>query len=436
MEATLSIIGIVIGLAIIMFCVWKGWGVTVGSLVAATVVILFSGLDFIEAINNNWLPTVGNFVKNYFLMFALSALFGKLMEKSGAAKDIADLLFGLFGERYCLYGAQITAFLLIYGGVSGFVSIFTVYPIFLWCCRKANMPRSILPGMMFGCAATFAGIALPGSANLGNLMPIPYLGTTAAAAPVVSLISSAVCCAMIFGYWEYVMRKCRRQNIGFDTTPEIESLIAEYENRPRSKHRWLGFLPFVVLLVGLNVFKLNVIYCLMLASLCVLVVYWKRLEEKKKVIIDGMGSSIGTLMNTAIVSAFGGVIQVTVGYEVIREVMLNLFPSQPLWSLGIATTVLCGVAGSGFAGMNFALETLSPTYLAMGLNPEIMHRVICIAGSGLDSLPHCGMVTSFLDYCGQTHKTGYKHIFFVSVVCTLSMLVVACICGGIFYPIG
>lgn len=436
MEATLSIIGIVIGLAIIMLSVWKGWGVTIGSLVAAAAVILFSNLNFLDAINNNWLPTAGNFVKNYFVMFALSALFGKLMEKSGAAQDIADLLFGLFGERYCVYGAQITAFVLIYGGVSGFVSIFTLYPIFLWCCRKANLPRSILPGMIYGSVCTFVSTALPGTANLGNLMPIPYLNTTPAAAPVVGLIASAACAGMIFAYWEYVIRKCRRENIGFDTTPAIEKQIAEFEARPQSKNRWIAFLPFVVLLGTLNIFKLNVLYCLMLASLTVLILYWKRIDNKKQTLIEGMGNSVGALMNTAIVSAFGGVIQVTIGYSVIRDALMNLFPGAPLWSLAIATTFLCGVSGSGFAGMNFALETLSPTYLAMGLNPQIMHRVICIAGCGLDSLPHCGMVTTFIDYCGQTHKSSYKHVFVVSVVCTLAMLAVACGVGSLIYPIG
>lgn len=436
MDATLSIIGIVLGLAIIMVCVWKGWGVTIASLLAAAVVIVFSGLDFIEVINGNWLPSAGNFVKNYFVMFALGALFGKLMQKSGAAQDIADTFFHLFGERYCIYGAQVTAVVLIYGGVSGFVSIFTLYPIFLWCCRKANLPRSILPGMIYGSVCTFACSALPGNANFTNLMPIPYLGTTASAAPVVGLLSALACMIMIFLYWEYVFRKCRREGIGFDPTPAIEKQIAEFENRPQSKNRWMAFIPFVVLLVSLNVFKLNVLYCLMLGSLSVLILYWKKIDNKKQTLIEGMGSSVGALMNTAIVAAFGGVIQATAGYVVIRDSLMNLFPNQPLWSLAIATTFLCGVCGSGSAGMNFALESLSPTYLAMGVNPEIMHRVIAIAGIGLDSLPHCGMVTTFIDYCGQTHKSSYKHVFVVSVVCTLAMLAVACILGSIFYPFG
>lgn len=437
MTSTLSILGIVIGLAIVIFSVWRGWGVTVGSLIAATAVILFSGLDFVDAINNNWLPTAGNFVRNYFLLFALGALFGKLMEKSGAAQDIADKLFGLFGERYCIYGAQITAFVLIYGGVTGFVSIFTLYPIFLWSCQKANLPRNVLPGMIYGSVCTFVGTALPGNANLGNLMPIPYLGTTAMAAPVVSLIASAVCALMIFLYWERVIKNCRRDNIGFDPTPAIQKQLDEYDSRPKTTgaRGWIAFIPFVVLLAALNILKLHTIYCLLLGSLSVLLLYWKKLTNKKSTIIEGLGGSVTALMNTAIISAFGGVIQVTAGYLVIRDALMNLFPSQPLWSLAIATTFLCGVAGSGFAGMNFALETLSPTYLAMGLNPEIMHRVICISGCGLDSLPHCGMVTTFIDYCGQTHKSSYKHVFMVSVVCTLAMLAVACIFGSIFYPI-
>ena len=79
------------------------------------------------------------------------------------------------------------------------------------------------------------------------------------------------------------------------------------------------------------------------------------------------------------------------------------------------------------------MAVLADKYLAMGVNPEIIHRIVSVASIGLDSLPHNSAVVTLLAVCGFTHKEGYKSIFMLTVVNSLLALVVAVLMGSVLY---
>jgi len=434
MNTMIGVLGVILGLAAIMILIWKGFNIIAASLAASAVVCIFSGLNM-DALSSAWLAGAGGYISGQFLLFALSALFGKLMETSGAAAAIADLLYKYLGAKNAIYGAMIATMIMVYGGISGFVVIFCVYPIFLSCLRKSNLPRYLLPGLIFGSVCTFAGIA-PGAATVANFIPIQYLGTTATAAPVLGMIASAACVIFMYIYWEHEFKTCRLKQRFFDPTPEIEATIARFESKSQNNtHQFLAFVPIIVLLLALNVFKVNVYLALLIGSAVCMLMYWKRIDKKVEAISDGLASSVGPAVNTAAAVAFGSVIKSTAAFTVICTAVTSFLPAMPLISLGLSSSVLCGIMGSGSGGMAIVLEALAPTYLEMGVNPEVIHRIVAIAAVGLDSLPHCGLVTTMITYCGMTHKKAYRPIFMVSVICTLAMLVVSIIAGTIMYPI-
>ena len=79
---------------------------------------------------------------------------------------------------------------------SVFVIVFTVYPIFLATFRKADLPGKYIPACIMSSSCTFALSLLPGGAQLNNIIPVQYLGTTPAAAAGIGLL----CC----GYGIYI----------------------------------------------------------------------------------------------------------------------------------------------------------------------------------------------------------------------------------------
>ncbi|MFR2334402.1 MAG: GntP family permease, partial [Flavonifractor plautii] len=86
---------------------------------------------------------------------------------------------------------------LVYGGVTTLVVVFSLYPIALSLFKKANLPRYLLPGAIAGGCFTFACANFPGTPNLVNVIPTTYLGTNTMAAPLVGVITGIAVMLMV-----------------------------------------------------------------------------------------------------------------------------------------------------------------------------------------------------------------------------------------------
>ena len=85
----------------------------------AAVPVIFSGL-FMEKM-------VG-FIKLYFPVFLLGAIFGKLIELAGFSRSIVSAVVNLLGPRRAIVSIVLVGAVLTYGGVSLFVVVFALYP--------------------------------------------------------------------------------------------------------------------------------------------------------------------------------------------------------------------------------------------------------------------------------------------------------------------
>ena len=95
----------------------------------------------------------------------------------------------------------------------------------------------------------------------------------------------------------------------------------------------------------------------------------------------------------------------------------------------LSVNIVAGIVGSASGGLRIFMSTLSPAYLELGIQPEILHRVATVAAGGLDTLPHCGAVIGMFTIMGLTHRQAYRDVFVVSVlfplVASLVLVVVA-----------
>jgi H+/gluconate symporter-like permease len=74
----------------------------------------------------------------------------------------------------------------------------------------------------------------------------------------------------------------------------------------------------------------------------------------------------------------------------------------------IAVSVIAGMTGSASGGQAIALPIIAPHFLASGVNPEQLHRVVALSSGALDALPHNGyVVTTIRAICGETHQDAY-----------------------------
>ena len=89
----MSLFGIVLGLALLIFLAFKGQSILWVAPVCAAVVALISmfedpTINVLSMWTDNYMQTMAAFLQTWFPAFMLGAIFGKVMEVSGAAKSV------------------------------------------------------------------------------------------------------------------------------------------------------------------------------------------------------------------------------------------------------------------------------------------------------------------------------------------------------------
>ena len=76
----LGVIGIVVALVVLVALTFKGWHMGVVAIASSLIIILTSQMDIWTTITENFAPSFTSFAGNWFLVFSLAAIFGKVMD--------------------------------------------------------------------------------------------------------------------------------------------------------------------------------------------------------------------------------------------------------------------------------------------------------------------------------------------------------------------
>ena len=95
----MGLVGILLGLALLMWLAYRGWSVLMVAPVAALLAAAISGEPLLAHWTQTFMPGAGRFVTQWFPMFLLGGLFGKLMDDSGSITSIARFLTERLGTR-------------------------------------------------------------------------------------------------------------------------------------------------------------------------------------------------------------------------------------------------------------------------------------------------------------------------------------------------
>ena len=479
----IGFIGVLAALGLLIWLAYRGVSVLLLGPVMALFAALFAvGTPLLATYTQLFMASAGGFIIQYFPLFLLGAIFGKLMDDSGAAESIAQGIVGKLGTERAILAVVLACAVLTYGGVSLFVVAFAVYPIAAALFRKADIPKRLVPATIALGAFTFTMTALPGTPAIQNAIPMPYFGTTPFAAPGLGIIAAVV--MFVLGQ-AWLSRRAARARaagegygehdekpVGFDKDQRERSsgegfdvaLIPPDEKARGLPSFTLAMLPVVVVIVLNYAFSNHIILafdtgylaeerygattvdsvrgiwaiicsltiaCLLLIAMC-----WQRLASLRRTLDDGANASVLPIFNTASLVGFGAVIAGLPAFELIKAFVDDLGAGNPLVSLAISVNLLAGVTGSASGGMSIALQTLGAEYLQLaapaGIAPELLHRVTTVATGGLDSLPHNGAVVTLLGICGLTHREAYRDIFMVAVLFPILALVLLVLLGTQF----
>ncbi len=455
---------IVLSLVGLIFIAYKGYPVILFApffavIAAATA---YPTNEFLPVYTELFQPRMAAFIRNFFPVFLLGAVFGKVMEATGQAQSIANAIIKVFGVKYAMLAVVLASSVLTYGGVSVFVVVFSIYAFGCQVYKEANIPKRLLPGSIVFGSWTYCMEILPGTPQIQNIIPTRVFGTTTYAAPVLSIIAAII--MFVLGYFmlTYLVKQAHDNNEGYGEHKLNEPAPVDVTKLPPVM---LSLLPLLIVLVlnlvltqwmsgwdpamfakkypGMNLKSVVGMWSLIVALLIALAVSistgWKVLKPLGlgTVLSAGTLVSLLAILNTASEVGYGGVVASLPGFTTIAKMFMNINEGgSPLFALAISTTTISGVTGSSSGGLSVTLEVLGDHFVnwmkVSGTSPELMHRIAAMASGGMDTLPHNGAVVTLLAYCGLTHKQAYKPIFCVTLLKTFVALLTAALAVAFF----
>ncbi|AYK59040.1 GntP family permease [Bacillus subtilis subsp. subtilis] len=449
----MELIIILLALGLLMFTAYRGFSVILFAPICALFAALLTDpshvLPFFSSI---FMEKMAGFIKLYFPVFLLGAIFGKVVEMAGLAASIAKTIVRLVGAKRAILAIVLMGAVLTYSGVSLFVVVFAVYPFAKNMFQEANIPKRLIPGTIALGAFTFTMDALPGTPQIQNVIPTSFFKTDIYAAPWLGLMGAVIVLAAGMLYLESRRKKAQASGEGYggfdsQNAPAPESIESAAEPDKSPIRHALAFVPLILVgavnkyftiylpkwypngfdfsSIGLKEFGRldissaaaiwSVEIALVIGIITTILFDWRSVFAQMK---EGLNEGIG------------GIIAALPGFHKLSSGISHTF-TDPLVNGAVTTTALAGITGSASGGMGIALSAMSEQYLqaiqAYNIPPEVMHRVISMASGGMDTLPHNGAVITLLAVTGLTHRQSYRDIFAITLIKTAAVFAVIAI---------
>lgn len=457
----MELFAILFSLVLLMYTAYRGYSIILFGPIFAMVAAAASPLGLMPVYSEIFMTKAAEFFKMYFSIILLGAVFAKIMEEGGMAKAIAAAIAHKLGKEHAILATILGCAALTYGGLSVFVVVFVIYPFAATLFRQANIPKRFIPATIWLGVYTFAMVAFPGTPQIQNIIPTTFYGTTTWAAPVTGILSGLSIFGLGFGWLAYRQRQAAAHGEGYGKHTLHEPQIKEDSHIPpwglslvpliavvavnlylSNPFQWswayswdkellAPLVPLKLSLLSPSVEKVRSIWSLNIALAVgiILALIIGRRQIRRHITImgalnAGAASSLMAVLNTASGYGYGSVVASLPGFSVIKTALMGIkIGSGPLFSQAITANILVGITGSTSGGLTITLGMLGQEYLtwaqASGVSPEVLHRIICLAAGGLDSLPHNGGLLTVMVVCGLTHRQAYYDVFAITLLKTI-----------------
>lgn len=458
----MQIVIVVAALVLLMLVAYRGLSIILCAPVCALLAVALAlGPEHVLPFYTDvFMAKLARFVQDFLPIFLLGAMFGKLMELSGAAASISHAIVQSLGARHSILAIVLASAVLTYGGVSLFVVAFAIYPLAVQLFRKAEIPKRLIPGTIALGAFTFTMDALPGTPQIQNIIPTTYFGTTPYAAPILGCSGALFVFTLGMLYLTRQRRRAQQRNELYGETDPEHQLESSVSSEAAALSPLRASLPLLVVALTnftlarmlprwyqaqyvfqvaghsefepLTLSKKAPIWSLEIALLlglatCVVIAYRPVVQGARQALQLAIAGALLATLNTASEYGFGGVIATLPGFEAVKTAVTGWF-SDPLVNQAVSVNLLAGSTGSASGGLSLALAAMGPTYLAAAqqgnIDPQVLHRIASMASGGMDTLPHNGAVITLLLITGLTHRQSYKDIFAITCIKTMAVFFV------------
>lgn len=339
----LSLLGIVLGLLGFIFLCFRKTNTILAAAASASVMLLASlpllresGMDFFQLLITgakeqgyaSYMDGVSGFLKNYLLLFVLSALYGKVMEDSGTIRRLALAMTGLIRKRknvkfFAVCVLPVLYIILGFCGISGFIVVFAVVALGRELFSECNIPWRFY---CYGALGNMTNGILAGNLQAQNLKATELFGVSASAGVGMSLTFTAVqlTAAAVMIYFD--VRKSERNGEGF--LPDGSAIMAVQLKEPMEEDHlpptWKALLPLLVTVGFIIILRTNAETTLLCAIVLCFILFRKQLSQPRQTLGDGLQAGVGPVVTVAAVAGLATIIPEMPGFTLITDAIDHL----------------------------------------------------------------------------------------------------------------
>ena len=272
---------------------------------------------------------------------------------------------------------------------------------------------------------------IPGVPAIAWINAANGCGVSLTAAPVMGIVGSIVAIAVSCVYIKFALKRAQAKGETYETSAG-EAEVADDKPLPGVA---VALLPLVLLIaiiiVGSQLGVANIIYIAMVTAVVAsMVLFHKHIDSQRDVLGNGAKAALGPALFTSAAVGVGTVAASSVGFTVIYEAIFNM-PGGTYVSAATMAAVLGGVMGSGSGAVGIIAGNFLDPYLATGVNPAALAKIIATSATIGGALPNSGAMFGMLAAMGLNHKNSYKHIAAISIGAGLCALVVMIVMANI-----
>ena len=437
----IGVIGIVVGLVIFVIASMKGWNVLITSLITAAIIALTNGMDLASAMvggDKSYVTGMAGFVQKNLLVFMGGAVIGEFMDKSGAAKSIANAIMGSLGKKgpfFILLGIALVGAILTYAGVSMFVAMFALIPLARPLFKESNTPWHLFCAAWSLGACSFTMAMIPGVPAVAWINAANGCGVSMTAAPILGIVGSIIAIVVSCCYMKFALKRCEAKGEGYLPTGGEDNVEAAVEEDKKIPSLGLSLLPLIaliaIIIIGSQLGVKNVVYIGMVVSVVLCIAcFFKYLPSVRDTLGKGAVNALGPAVFTSAAVGVGTVAAASVGFTVIYEAIFNM-PGGTYVSAATMAAALGGIMGSGSGAVGIIAGNFLDPYLATGVDPAALAKIIATSATIGGALPNSGAMFGMMAAMGLNHGNSYKHIAAISIGAGLCSLIVMIVLANI-----
>ena len=407
-----------------MFLIYKGKNIIfVVPLVLLGIIVLTGQIRLVFEYSSLYIVGMGEFILTNAILFFLGVLFGGVISATGLAEQMAQYLIETLGEKRVVLALILLTNAMMLGGISGFIIIFTVFPIANHAFTVMNIPKRFMFGLIGVAMATYMIGAFPGALQVQNILPIAHLSSSIFSGWWMGIPLTMY--LFLTGYWYLMWRIRRAPDIGTEKTISFTS---------KYRSGWILFLPLIVVFMANILFSLAVfprfqltnhqqtLYAINSAltiGIILTLIFSKTKVPLKNVIFKSAFIASKPLLFVGTTVGFGLVISQMPFLEGVKGFLLEL---SPLHSLPLTVAMFAAISGSATGGVAIAFPFLGQSFLdrvaADAISHDTLHRLAVLASVTIDTLPTNGTTMTMLKVTNLSYRAVYLDYFVITVLNT------------------